>query len=116
LKRRLLREAQALLITSLAAETSSLVAMEAAACGTPVVAFRKGALAEVVRDGVTGFLVDDVSHAVLTLRQVGSIASAACMEHARANFSATKMAEKYLQLYEQLTHSEKAFRFAQETA
>ena len=43
LKRRLLREAQALLITSLAEETSSLVAMEAAASGTPVIAFRKGA-------------------------------------------------------------------------
>ena len=116
LKRRLLREAQALLITSLAAETSSLVAMEAAACGTPVVAFRRGALAEVVRDGVTGFLVDDVSQAVSALRQVGSIASAACVQHARQNFSATKMAEKYFQLYERLTHSEKAFRFAEEIA
>jgi len=116
LKRRLLREAQALLITSLAAETSSLVAMEAAASGTPVAAFRRGALAEVVRDVVTGFLVDDVSQAVLALRQVGSIASAACVHHARENFSAITMAEKYLQLYERLTHSEKALRFAQETA
>jgi glycosyltransferase involved in cell wall biosynthesis len=116
LKRRLLREAQALLITSLAAETSSLVAMEAAASGTPVVAFRKGALAEVVRDGVTGFLVDDVSQAVRALRQVGSIASESCVQHARENFSATKMAEKYFQLYERLTHAEKASRFAQEIA
>jgi len=49
LKRRLLRESPALLITSLAEETSSLVAMEAAASGTPVVAFRKGAIVEVVR-------------------------------------------------------------------
>jgi len=116
LKRRLLREAQALLITSLAAETSSLVAMEAAASGTPVVAFRRGALAEVVRDGVTGFLVDDVSQAVRALRQVGSIAPAACVQHARENFSAAKMAEKYLDLYERITHSEKALRFAQEIA
>jgi glycosyltransferase involved in cell wall biosynthesis len=116
LKRRLLREAQALLITSLAAETSSLVAMEAAASGTPVIAFRKGALTEVVRDGVTGFLVEDVSQAVLALRKVGSIASAACIQHAQKNFSATKMAEKYSQLYERLTQSEKAFRFAQEIA
>jgi glycosyltransferase involved in cell wall biosynthesis len=116
LKRRLLREAQALFITSLAAETSSLVAMEGAASGTPVVAFRRGALAEVVRDGVTGFLVDDVSQAVQALRQVGSIASAACMQHARENFSATKMAEKYLELYARVTHSEKALRFAEEIA
>jgi glycosyltransferase involved in cell wall biosynthesis len=116
LKRRLLREAQALFITSLAAETSSLVAMEGAASGMPLVAFRRGALAEVVRDGVTGFLVDDVSQAVQALRQVGSIASAACMQHARENFSARKMAEKYFQLYERLTHSEKAVRFAQQIA
>jgi len=116
LKRRLLCDAQALLITSLAAETSSLVAMEAAACGTPVVAFRRGALAEVVRDGVTGFLVDDVSHAVSALRQVGSIASEACVQHARENFSATKMAEKYFRLYEQLTHFEKVLRFVENIA
>ena len=69
LKRRLLREAQALLITSLAEETSSLVAMEAAASGTPVVAFRRGALAEVVREGVTGFLVEDMDEAVLALQR-----------------------------------------------
>jgi glycosyltransferase involved in cell wall biosynthesis len=116
LKRRLLREAQALLITSLAAETSSLVAMEAAASGTPVVAFRKGALAEVVRDGVTGFLVEDVSEAVSALRQVGSIRPAVCVQHARKNFSAAKMAERYSQLYERLTHIEKVLRLAQETA
>src|SRR5215469_9965891 len=63
-KRRLLREAQALLITSLANETSSLVAMEAAVSGTPVIAFRHGALSEIVRDGITGFLIDGVEDAV----------------------------------------------------
>ena len=114
LKRRLLCEAQALLITSLAEETSSLVAMEAAASGTPVVAFRKGALPEVVREGVTGFLAEDISQAVFALQQVGSIRPEACVQHAQENFSAAKMAERYSQLYEQLTYSEKALRFAQE--
>jgi glycosyltransferase involved in cell wall biosynthesis len=116
LKRRLLREAQALLITSLAAETSSLVAMEAAASGTPVVAFRRGALAEVVRDGVTGLLVDDVSQAVLALRQISALDHEICVGHAQKNFSAAMMAEKYFQLYQRLTHSEKVFQFAQEIA
>jgi glycosyltransferase involved in cell wall biosynthesis len=105
-----------LLITSLAEETSSLVAMEAAASGTPVVAFRKGAHADVVRDGVTGFLVEDVAHAISALWQVGSIRPAVCVQHAGQNFSAAKMAEKYSQLYERLTHAEKVLRFAQETA
>ncbi|HEY2168318.1 MAG TPA: glycosyltransferase, partial [Candidatus Angelobacter sp.] len=79
LKRRLLREAKALLITSLAEETSSLVAMEAAASGTPVVALRKGALAEVVRDGVTGFLVEDSDEAVLALQNISSISAESCV-------------------------------------
>src|SRR5438270_3879867 len=112
LKRRLLREAQALLITSLAAETSSLVAMEAAAFGTPVIAFRKGALAEVVREGVTGFLVDNVAEAVSAFAQIGSIRPAACARHAQANFSAGKMAERYSDLYDRLLRPERAFPFA----
>src|SRR5581483_7156273 len=49
-KRQLLRQAKAVLITSLVNETSSLVAMEAAASGTPVIAFRNGALAEIVQE------------------------------------------------------------------
>ena len=116
LKRRLLREAQALLITSLAAETSSLVAMEAAASGTPVVAFRKGALAEVVRDGVTGFLVDDVSQAVWHCEDLGASLQRHVYNTRSENFSATKMAEKYLSSMSGSRTPEKAFRFAQEIA
>ena len=102
LKRRLLQEAQALLITSLAEETSSLVAMEAAASGTPMVAFRRGALPEVVREGVTGFLVEDGNQAMLALQRVSGISRKACVQHAQKNFSAVKMAERYSELYERL--------------
>lgn len=101
-KARLLGQARALLIPSLAAETSSLVAMEAAACGTPTIAFRRGALPEVVRHGVTGFLVDSVekmAHAVGRLRE---IRPAECRRHAEQNFSAMRMADGYEQLYRQL--------------
>lgn len=114
LKRHLLRESQALLITSLAEETSSLVAMEAAASGTPVIAFRKGAHAEMVREGVTGFLVEDLDHAVLALQNISSISQETCVQHAQKNFSAIKMAEKYVQLYERLACPEKVLRFAQD--
>lgn len=61
-KRRFLTAARCLLMPSLIAETSSLVAMEAIACGTPVVAFPVGALPEIIEPGVTGFLVDGRSH------------------------------------------------------
>jgi len=112
LKRRLLREAKALLITSVAHETSSLVAMEAAASGTPVVAFRRGALPEVVRDGMTGLLVEDAAEAVLALQEVSGIDPKVCVQYAQENFSAAKMAERYSALYQRITCAERALRFA----
>jgi glycosyltransferase involved in cell wall biosynthesis len=112
LKRQLLRQAKVLLITSLAGETSSLVAMEAAASGTPVIALRRGALPEVVKDGVTGFLVQDVAQAVLALQKVCGIDPKACMQYAQENFSGATMAERYAALYERLTYAEKVLRFA----
>jgi glycosyltransferase involved in cell wall biosynthesis len=66
-KASLLSRARCVLIPSLIAETSSLVAMEALSSGTPVIAFRSGALPEIVSDGQTGILVDsaeEMSHAV----------------------------------------------------
>ena len=111
LKRLLLRESRALLITSLAEETSSLVAMEAAASGTPVVAFRKGAHAEIVKDGVTGFLVEDSGQAVLALQNIPRIDPKACLCYAQENFSAAKMAERYSYLYQSLACPEKVMRF-----
>ena len=101
-KLQLLREAKAVLITSLVEETSSLVAMEAAACGTPVVAFRRGALPEVVLDEVTGFLANGIGDAVQALNKIEQIKSEACIQHARDNFSSKAMAHRYATLYVQL--------------
>jgi glycosyltransferase involved in cell wall biosynthesis len=95
----LLRTASALLITSLVDETSSLVAMEAAASGTPVVALARGALPEVVKHGKTGFLADNVEEALESLKQVGEISSAECVRHSQNFFSAAAMAEGYERLY-----------------
>jgi glycosyltransferase involved in cell wall biosynthesis len=112
LKRRLLQEAQAVLITSLAEETSSLVAMEASASGTPVIALRRGALPEVVRGGVTGFLVENEDEAVLALQKISGISREGCVQHAQKFFSAVKMAKRYFELYERLACPEETLRFA----
>jgi glycosyltransferase involved in cell wall biosynthesis len=99
-KRRLLRQARALLVTSLVEETSSLVAMEAAASGTPVIAFRRGALPEVVRDQVTGFLVDNAEEAARACERAGYLAPKTCIDYARNNFDSGRMAQEYAGLYE----------------
>jgi glycosyltransferase involved in cell wall biosynthesis len=101
-KRRLMRAARCVLLPSLVPETSSLVAREAAACGTPVIAFRAGALVEAVDDGRTGFLVDDADAMADAIGRAGEIDPAACRAHARAHFDGRRMAERYLALYARL--------------
>lgn len=102
MKRKLLSSAEALLITSQVDETSSLVAMEAAACGTPVVAFRRGALPEIVHHGLTGFLANSVEEALGTLRRLSEIQSSACIQHATTHFSSAAMADCYENLYREI--------------
>ena len=104
-KRRLLATARAVLIPSLAPETSSLVAREAAAAGAPVVAFRSGALAEAVEHGRTGWLVDPDEGAAglaAALARVDEIDPAACRAAARARFPLRGMTDGYLLLHDRL--------------
>ena len=101
-KRRLLSAARCLLVPSLVAETSSLVAMEAAACGTPVIAFRAGALEEMVEPGRTGFLVSDVDEMASAISRSATIDGDTCRSVARARFSADRMTGAYLRRYRML--------------
>jgi glycosyltransferase involved in cell wall biosynthesis len=98
-KRRLLRAAKCVLIPSLAPETSSLVAMEAMASGTPVIAFRSGALPEVVEDGRTGFLVNDACQMGAAMKRAGEIDSKVCRRVAEERFSAARSTARYLDSY-----------------
>ena len=98
-RQNLMAHAKCLLHPTLAPETSSLVAMEALACGTPVIAYRSGALPEIVEHGVTGFLVDNVEGMAEAVRRVGEIAPEACRARAEQRFQAESMAKKYFNLY-----------------
>jgi glycosyltransferase involved in cell wall biosynthesis len=102
LKLELLQNAHAVLIPSLVEETSSLVAMEAMACGTPVIAFRRGALPEVIADGRTGLMVDSTDEMARAVDCVGQISTNECRQHVEERFSATRMAEDYERLYHRM--------------
>jgi len=98
-KANLLRYARALLLTSTAEETSSLVAMEAMACGTPVIAVRRGAFPEIVAHGETGFIVDD-SHAIPSaVAKAWTIRPSECRRRVEEMFSAQRMARDYDAVY-----------------
>ncbi len=101
-KRRLLARARCLLVPSVAQETSSLVAMEALAAGTPVVALRSGALPEIVDDGRTGFLVRDGAEMATAIGRCGLLERESCRAEARTRFSAEAMVSRYTELYESL--------------
>ena len=90
------------MIPSIVSETSSLVAMEAMACGTPVIAFRAGALPDIIDHGQTGFLVSDVAGMSRALKDVDDLNPETCRKVARARFSARTMTARYLRVYQSL--------------
>jgi glycosyltransferase involved in cell wall biosynthesis len=101
-KWRYLQTAKCLLIPSLVEETSSLVAMEALASGTPVIAFARGALPSIVEHGRSGFLVNDVDEMAEAIRHVDEISSEYCRSIACERFSAEAMTTQYLNRYHEL--------------
>lgn len=106
-KRRFLAAARCLLVPSLAAETSSLVSMEALVCGTPVIAFASGALPDIIEHGKTGLIVRNQQEMSDAIRAVGSIDADLCRETGRKRFAAESMIEKYLNTYRKLCRKER---------
>ncbi len=73
--------------------------VEAMACGTPVLAFPRGSMPELIEDGVTGLLVDDISAAVAAVGRADGLDRAAIREHAVARFGIERMVDEYLAAY-----------------
>ncbi|MFK3889126.1 glycosyltransferase family 4 protein [Sphingomonas sp. NPDC079357] len=83
-------------------EPFGLSVIEAMACGTPVIATRRGSMPELIEDGVTGFLVDTPQEAVAAIERAGDIDRAACRRAVAERFSVARMADDYIALYRRI--------------
>jgi glycosyltransferase involved in cell wall biosynthesis len=83
-------------------EPFGLVMVEALACGTPVIAYRCGSVPEIIEDGVTGFIVADLEGAVRAVERVSTLSRARCRQVFEERFSASRMAQDYLRVYQSL--------------
>lgn len=83
-------------------EPFGLSVAEAMLCGTPVIAFNRGSMPELIIDKETGFLVNNVNEAVEAVAKTGTIDRLACREWSLAKFSKEKMAEDYISLYHKI--------------
>jgi glycosyltransferase involved in cell wall biosynthesis len=83
-------------------EPCGLVLIEALACGTPIISWREGSVEEVVDDGTTGYLVEEIPAAVAAVRQLETLSRRRCREVFEERFSARRMARDYVALYQRL--------------
>lgn len=111
-KQRLLSQARCLLVPSLVPETSSLVAREALACGTPVVAFARGELSNVIVHGKTGFLVHDVDQMAKAIPACEDLDPTECRRAAEERFDSNRMVDKYMAAYQRVLGCTHAFEAA----
>lgn len=91
-------------------EPFGLTMIEAMACGCPVVGFNKGSIPEIIVNGITGYVVDEVDEMIEAVRQIDRIDRTACKDHARENFSAKRMAVGYEAIYNALHEGKKDIR------
>jgi glycosyltransferase involved in cell wall biosynthesis len=98
-KKQFLANASALLFPIDWPEPFGLVIIEAMACGTPIIAFRRGSVPELIEEGVTGYIVDDIEGALQALRKIQDFDRRRCRRVFEERFSAARMANDYLSLY-----------------
>jgi glycosyltransferase involved in cell wall biosynthesis len=91
-----------------------MVLIEAMSCGTPVIAYPRGSVAEIIRDGIDGFLVHTVQEAITAIQHVDRLSRSVIRQGFENRFTARKMAERYLNAYHKVIGSiqEKTRRLA----
>ena len=99
---RLLGGATALLHLIHFDEPFGLSMVEAFACGTPVIATRRGSVPEIIQDGINGFAVKNADEAVAAVERIGKVSRKQVREYAEAHFSRERMVRDYLRVYEEI--------------
>jgi len=102
-----MKKARALLFPIHWEEPFGMVMLEAMACGTPVIAYNRGSVPEIVKDGVTGFIVDEkkgVEGLVEAIGKLDTIDRSVCRKHVEEHFSAKMMAAGYEKVYKKVLH------------
>ncbi len=101
-KVRLLSSAKALLFPIDRREPFGLVMIEAMACGTPVIGYRRGSVPEVISDGRVGFVVEDERGMIEAIKKIDVIKRKDCRVHIEQNFTLKQMVDKYEEIYKKL--------------
>jgi len=83
-------------------EPFGLSMVESMACGTPVIAFARGSIPEIIRDGETGYIVDDIEGAINAVAAVRTIDRSICRADVERRFTSTRMARDYVRVYEDI--------------
>jgi len=109
-KCKFLSKAAALLFPIDWPEPFGLVMIEALACGTPVIAFRGGSVEEIIEDGVTGFIVDSIEEAVQGVERISSLDRQQCRAVFEERFSARRMCDDYVRVYERVIEETSAMK------
>lgn len=97
-----LRQGKALLYPIEWEEPFGIIMAEAMACGTPVIAFKRGSVPEVVAHGKTGYVVRDIDGMVKAMKRIDTIDRKVCREHVAKQFSTERFLDKHERLYYQL--------------
>ena len=80
--------------------------VESMACGTPVIAFARGSIPEIIRDGETGYIVDDIEGAINAVAAVRTIDRSVCRTDVEKRFTSTRMARDYVRVYQEILNGE----------
>ncbi|MHB8760879.1 MAG: glycosyltransferase family 4 protein [Coriobacteriia bacterium] len=111
-KQEFLGGALAMLFTIDWPEPFGLVMIEAMACGTPTIAYRRGAVPEVMEEGRTGFVVDGLDEAIIAVNAVGGVDRPACRDVFERRFTVERMAREYVRVYERIADRRSTMKVA----